>query len=99
MAVYNYDSNAIHTKSLTYPTKSDFLWAYSKLHDSLMACGLKPVLKRLNNEAPRRLQSYMLAKSIPFELVLPHNHQSNAAEKLSASAALIQTFQCISGVD
>jgi hypothetical protein len=55
MAVYDYDLNAILTKPLTSRTKTELLRAYSKLHDYLTACGLKPVLQRLDNEAPSRL--------------------------------------------
>jgi hypothetical protein len=81
MVVYDYDSNTILTELLTSRTKSELLRAYSKLHDYLTARGLKPVLQHLDNEAPGRLQSYMRAKSVTFQLVLPHNHRRNAAEK------------------
>ncbi len=81
MVVYDYDSNAILTEPLTSRTETELLRAYSKLHDYLTARGLKPALQRLDNEAPGRLQSYMRAKSVTFQLVPPHNHRRNAAEK------------------
>jgi hypothetical protein len=81
MVVYDYDSNAILTKPLTSRTETELLQAYSKLHDYLTARVLKPVLQRPDNEAPGRLQSYMRAKSVAFQLLPPHNHRRNTAEK------------------
>jgi hypothetical protein len=81
MVVYNYDFNAILTQPLTSQTKREILQAHSKLHNYLTACGLKAVLQRLDNKAPGHLQFYMCAKYVTFQLVVPHNHQRNAAEK------------------
>jgi hypothetical protein len=81
MVVYDYDSNAILTEPLTSRTKTELLQAYSKLPDYLTTRGLKPVLQRLDNEAPGRLQLYMRANSVTFQLVLPHNHRRDATEK------------------
>jgi hypothetical protein len=81
MVVYDYDSNAILTEPLTSRTITELLRAYFKLYDYLTARGLKPVLQRLENQAPGRLQSYMRAKSVTFQLVPPHNHRRNAAKK------------------
>jgi hypothetical protein len=85
MVVYDHDSNAILTEPLTSRTESELLRAYSKLHDYLTARRLKPVLQRLDNEAPGRLQSHMHAKSVTFQLVPPHNYRCNAAEKAIAT--------------
>jgi hypothetical protein len=81
MVVYDYDSNTILTEPLTSCIETELLRAYSKLYDYLTAWGLKPVLQRLDNEAPGRLQSYMRNKSVTFQLIPPHNHQRKAPEK------------------
>jgi hypothetical protein len=81
MAVYDYDSNAILTEPLTSRIETEIIRANSKLHDYLAARGLKTVLQRLDNEALGRLQSYMHAKSVTFQLVPPHKHRRKAAEK------------------
>jgi hypothetical protein len=52
MVVYDYNSNAILTESLTSHTEMELLRAYTKLHTFLTERGLKPVLQKLDNEAP-----------------------------------------------
>jgi hypothetical protein len=81
MAFYDYDSNAILTEPLTSRIETEIIRANSKLHDYLAARGLKTVLQCPDNEALGRLQSYMRAKSVTFQLVPPHKHRRKAAEK------------------
>jgi hypothetical protein len=80
MVVYDYDYNAILTEPLTSRTEMELLRAYTKLHTFLTEQGLKPVLQKLDNEAPGRLQTFMRQNDVSFQLVPPRQHRRNAAE-------------------
>jgi hypothetical protein len=85
MVVYNYDSNAILTNPLTSRTEMELLRAYTKLHTFLTKRGLKPVLQKLNNKAPGKLQTFMRQNDVSFQLVPPRQHQRNAAKRANAT--------------
>jgi hypothetical protein len=85
MIVYDYDSNAILAEPLASRNESDLLRAYTKLHTYLTERGLKPVLQKLDNEAPGKLQSFMRQNDVSFQLVPPRQHRRNAAERAIAT--------------
>jgi hypothetical protein len=60
--------------------------AYSKIYDELTSKGLKPKFKTMDNEASTALKHFLHSKDIQFQLVPPHVHRQNAAERA------IQTF-------
>jgi hypothetical protein len=108
MVIYDYDSNAILTEPLTSCTETELLRAYSKLHNYLTAHGLKPVLQRLDNEAPAACnltcaQIPLPSSSLPLTTIdVTPRKKPSALGKITlslASAALIQTFPCTSGLD
>ena len=59
MVVYNVDSNSITTEPMKSRSEHELLRAYTKIHSHLTACGLKPVLSILDNEAPGQLKNFM----------------------------------------
>jgi hypothetical protein len=81
MIVYGYDLNAILAEPLKSRTEQELLRACTKLHTYLTQRGLKPVLQRLDNEAPGKLKQYMTDNNVAFQLVPPHLHRHNAVEK------------------
>jgi hypothetical protein len=81
MVIYDYDSNAILTEPLTSRTEMELLRAYTKIHSFLTERGLKPVMQKLDNEAPGKLQTFMQQKDVSFQLVPPRQHRRNAAER------------------
>jgi hypothetical protein len=85
MIVYDYDSNAILSETLTSRTEAELLRAYTKIHTYLCDRGLKPQLQRLDNEAPGKLRKFMTDHDVAFQLVPPHAHRRNAAEKAIAT--------------
>jgi hypothetical protein len=50
MVVYDYESNAIITKPITFRNKNKLLQAYTKIHMLLTNRGLKPILQKLDNK-------------------------------------------------
>ena len=81
MLVYDVDSNSITTEPLKSRNELELLRAYSKIHAHLTSCGLKPVLGTLDNEAPGRLKQFMKNSGMDYQLVPPHVHRRNAAER------------------
>jgi hypothetical protein len=85
MIVYDYDSNAILAEPLTSRNESDLLRAYTKLHTYLTERGPKPVLQKLDNETPGKLQSFMRQNDVSFQLGPPQQHRRNAAKRAIAT--------------
>jgi hypothetical protein len=83
MIVYDYDSNAILAEPITSRTKAELLHAYTKLHTYLCDRGLKPILQRLDSEAPGKLRHFMTDHDVSFQLVPPHTHCRNGRRRES----------------
>jgi hypothetical protein len=62
MAVYDYDSNHILAEPLKSRSEHELVRAYTKLHTKLTACGLRPLLQKLDNECPAGLKKFMKPK-------------------------------------
>jgi hypothetical protein len=63
----------------------ELLRAYTKLHTFLTERGLKPVLQKLDNRAPGKLQMFMGQNDVSFQLVPPRQHRRNAAKRAIAT--------------
>ena len=85
--LYDYDSNAILAEPMPSRTGKSILTAYKALHAKLCAAGLRPQLHRLDNECSAALKAFMVAENEDIQLVPPHSHRRNAAERA------IRTFQ------
>ena len=81
MIVLDYDSNAILAQPLPSRSQQHLLQAFTAIHTKLKNAGRNPVFVRLDNEAPKLLQNYMKSEHMQFQLVPPHNHRRNYAEK------------------
>jgi hypothetical protein len=81
MIVYDYDSNHIFAKPFKTRSASCILAAYKSVHLRLCAEGLRPKLQRLDNECSTILKEYLQDEDIDFQLVPPHHHRRNAAER------------------
>jgi hypothetical protein len=51
MVLYDYDSNAILAQPIKDRTAPELLGAFQVMKQELVACGLKPKLMKLDNEA------------------------------------------------
>jgi len=81
MVVLDYDSNSILTQPLPSRSQHHLLQAFSSINDFLKSKGRTPKLVRIDNEAPTILKQYMTASKITYQIVPPHNHRRNYAEK------------------
>jgi hypothetical protein len=61
--------------------------AYSKIYDEITSKGLKLKFQTMDNESSTALKQFLHSKDIQFQLVPPHVHRQNAAERA------IQTFK------
>jgi hypothetical protein len=87
LVLYDYDSNAILAEPMKSRTDSEHVRAYNHLHQYLVDRGFKPTLQKLDNEASTALKRTIKSKGIDYQLVPPHSHRRNAAERA------IQTFK------
>jgi hypothetical protein len=81
LVLYEYDTNAILTEVLHNRTAPEILQAYKKLVKYLHNRGFRPKIHWLDNEASEELKQFNNSKQIEFQLVPPHMHRRNAAER------------------
>ena len=87
LVLYEYDSNYIMVQPIKDRKKATTITAYKKQLNILKRCGLKPKLQKLDNEASQDLLEYINDENINYQLVPPHMHRRNLAERA------IQTFK------
>ena len=81
MIAYEYDSNNILAESLKSRTGLNIKNAYQKIRQLLISRGLTPQIHVLDNECSQILKDYMQGENEEFQLVPPHLHRRNAAER------------------
>jgi hypothetical protein len=81
LVLYDYVSNYIHVEPMPSRSKESMFAAYKKAIAILIKASLRPKLQHLDNEASTILQDFMTNQGINFQLVLPHIHRQNAAER------------------
>jgi hypothetical protein len=81
LVLYDYDSNFIFAEPFKNRTAKCILAAYQTVHQRLCNTGLKPKLKRLDNECSTILKTFLTDNEIDFQLVPPGVHSRNAAER------------------
>jgi hypothetical protein len=60
---------------------SEWVKAYDSVHQELTVKGFKPKLQTLDNEASAALKNFFTINDIAYQLVPPHCHRRNAAER------------------
>ena len=79
MLLYDYDSNAIIGKQLKFCSEHELFLVHSDLHTHLSNRGITPLFQMLDNQCPDGLKKVMQNAGVPFQLVPPHLHRTNAA--------------------
>ena len=87
MVVYVYEANAILAEPLKNRSGATLLATYEKIYNQLQDSGFHPKLHILDNEASGDFKSFLKQKNVQYQLVPPHTHRRNAAERA------IQTFK------
>jgi hypothetical protein len=73
--------HVVHAHNGIIYSDNDALRAYEALYQTLTARGCKPSLNILNNEASRAIKRAITKTGATYQLVKPHNHRVNAAER------------------
>ena len=84
---YTYQPNAILVRPMKSRNDECMVAAYTDIYDYLENRGHKPKLNIMDNEASKAVQNYIKRQNVAWQLVEPHNHRVNAAERA------IQTFK------
>ena len=87
LVVYHYEANAIMAVPIAGLDDKSIFNAYKKTFDELTAKGFKPKLNVMDNQATRYIKTFLTEEECELQLVEPHNHRVNAAERA------IQTFK------
>jgi hypothetical protein len=81
MVCYIYDCNYIKIFPMKSRSASEWVNIYGSIHQELTIKSFKPKLQNLDNEASTALKNFFTAHNIDYQLVPPHYHQHNAAER------------------
>jgi hypothetical protein len=81
MDCYIYDCNYVKVIPMKSRSTSEWVKAYDTIHQELTVKGFKPKLQTLDNEASAALKNLFTVNDIAYQLVPPHCHRRNAAER------------------
>jgi hypothetical protein len=83
-AAYVYDLNAIIVRAMPYRTDASMVTAFTEVITILKAGGYQLALNVMDNECSAAIKKYIKSENINIQLVPPHNHCVNAAERAIA---------------
>ena len=81
MVAYDHNSNTIHAKPMKNCSVPELLKVYTKIHNIISKRRLAPKMHYLDNNFPTVLQKFITEKDERFQLVPPHLHRRNSAER------------------
>jgi hypothetical protein len=81
MIVYSYDCNYIKPVAMKSRSASEWVRAFGEVFQELTSRGFTPKLQTMDNEASAALKSYFTEQDMTYQLVPPHCHRRNAAER------------------
>jgi hypothetical protein len=79
--LYDFNSDSIHAVPISTRNGPDIIKAFKSIHNTIVKAGLRPQLRRLDNEVSHELQQYTSDQDITMQLVPPGIHRANAAER------------------
>ena len=85
--LYHYESNSILATLIAGLDDKSIFEAYKTRFRELEAKGFKPKLNVMDNQATKHIKQFLTENECKLQLVEPHNHRVNAAERA------IQTFK------
>ena len=85
--LYHYELNAILVKPIANVDDRSIYEAYKEVFETLEAKGYKPKMNVMDNQATKYIKKILTKKECELQVVEPHNHRVNAAERA------IQTFK------
>jgi hypothetical protein len=85
--LYHYESNCILASPIKGMDDRTIFETYKKYFEELTSKGFKPKLNIMDNHATKHIKQFLSENDCKLQLVEPHNHKVNAAERA------IQTFK------
>jgi hypothetical protein len=85
--LYHYKTNSILASPITNLDDKSIFETYKANFEMLEAKGYKPKVNVMDNQATKHIKMFLTKKGCQLQLVEPHNHCVNAAERA------IQTFK------
>ncbi len=85
--LYDWTLNAILVTPITDATDATMVEAFKQTIEYLGKRGFKPKFNVMDNVASKAIKSYLTDAEVGLQLIEPHNHRVNAAERA------IQTFK------
>ena len=82
---YIYDLNAIIVRPMPSRTDAAFITAFNDIFATLRQRNYKPQLNVMDNECSKAVERHIRAKKLAIQLVPPHNHRVNVAERAIAT--------------
>ncbi len=82
---YIYNLNAILMHAMPSKNNAAMITAFTKILATLAAHGYKPTLNVTDNKCSKTVEAYIKSNMMDIQLVPPHNHQVNAAERAIAT--------------
>ncbi len=82
LVVYHYEANTIFATPIAGLDNHSIFNGYKKNFDELAAKGCKPKLNDMVNQATKQINTFLTAEECKLQLVEPHNHHVNAAERV-----------------
>jgi hypothetical protein len=81
MVCYVFDCNYVKVVPIKSWSASEWVKSYDHIHQELTAKGFKPKLQTLDNDASTALKNFFTTNDVEYQLVPPHFHRRNAAER------------------
>ena len=97
--LYHYELNAILVKAIANVDDHSIYEAYKEVFETLEAKGYKPKMNVMDNQATKFIKKFLTKKECDLQVVEPHNHRVNAAERAiqkfkDAFIAALATTDC-----
>ena len=86
---YFYSINAILVQAMPNRTDASMVATFKDIIGHLKSCGHQPQMNVMDNECSKAVKQYITSEKINIQLVEPHDHCINTAERA------IQTFKRI----
>jgi hypothetical protein len=81
MVCYVFDCNYVKVFPMKSRSASEWVKAYDLIHQELTVKGFKPKIQTLDNEASAALKNFFTTNDVDYQIVPPHCHRRNAAER------------------
>ena len=81
LVLYHYDSNAILFRPMKNRSDAEAVRCYKNIYTFLSERNCAPKLNIMDNEASRAVKRFITNTTAKYQLVEPHNHRVNAAER------------------